>query len=278
MNIDEINYLPAQYQQIQGLEVDKGGNAISKPMVKPGVQLTPLPVIGYAQLHGVPMVTRTIRMPDGEDINILAPKKGFLLPVVTTRQGYLINSVLPYVVGGPDFIAENYAGPFAQTRTLPAGITCQVAPFNDIALRFAFQQGLNVDNIDLTTNFPVSYVAIMEMIKNDWLVARGWQQVVGTGNSAAQFNSGPFSWGRGSLSGFTGGSGNPFSFYIDPLYQQGNVASVTKKVRLNSRRYIVMVMAAAIVNPGDNIVNNNFVVDDWDSTSDFEGETVTELD
>lgn len=199
------------------------------------------------------------------------------LPIQVTRNSYNIpNTALPYVLFCPDAQSTNFATVFADSQTLPTGVTCTVSIFNNRALRFTFNDGVNpVDTVDVTTQFPVPYPVIMAMIAGgDWFVSDKLQQSVGS-NYNAQFNTVSMSFGQLAFNGFKGSNAIPLSNAKSPFQYQLNIIDVFRRFTFNSRRYLVMLMAASAPNPGDESIVNDFQIDQYHSTRDFTGPVVS---
>lgn len=199
---------------------------------------------------------------------------GALLSLKVTRNTRNITEVLPVPLFSPLNIVENYASIFGITQTLPAGITVAVSVFNNRSLRFTYTQGLNVDTIDVINTAQVPYPVIQEMLKTDWFTALGMKYTAGTGNFNAQFNALQLAWGRQAFRGIqdTDSVSLPSFMSRDQFIQ--NLMYVDATMFFNSRRYLIVGMADTVVDPGDETIQLDFILDEYASSVDILGATI----
>lgn len=197
------------------------------------------------------------------------------LPIQVTRNSYNIPLALPYVLFCPDAQSTNFSTVLSDAGILPPGVTCTVSIFNNIALRLTFVSGVASDTIDITTQFPVPYPVIMQMIAGgDWFISDLLQQTVGS-NYNAQFNTVSMAFGQLAFNGFKGSNAIPLSNAKSPYQFQLNIIDVNRRFTINSRRYVAMKMVAVAPAPGDESVVNDFEITQYHSSRDFTGMVVS---
>jgi hypothetical protein len=223
---------------------------------------------------GTPIAINRI-IPGGTDV-VGMDHANTSLPLKITRNSYFIPLDLPYMLFCPDALDTNYATPLSDAGTLPPGVTCTVGIFQNRAIRFTFVQGAFTDTIDITTQFPVPYPVVLQMIADgDWFQSDSFQQSVGS-NFNAMFNAVTLSFGQMSFDGFKGSNAIPLSNAKDPYQQQDGIIVVSRRILINTRRYLGMAMVAAAPNPGDNICVNDFEINLYHSQVDFAGAVVSQ--
>lgn len=193
-----------------------------------------------------------------------------VLPIRVTRNTYNIPFSLPFIIFSPVNFIENYASLFAIIQTLPTGTTVAVSIINNNAYRFTYTKGVDVDTIDVSADFAVPYPVIQEMLKTDFLRAKGIKYTADTSDFDVQFAAFSLKGGKSTFQGALNTKSVPVSSFKRVDQNQNNIVNLDATIIINGRRYLALGMVTHVVGTAAKTISLDVFVTNYGSTVDFD--------